>query len=73
MLCTSINIIVTKSCSVLISSSFSSLLLVAMQDANTPVRSVLISALAVKEIWQRIVYDQWIVGVDVENADDRYM
>ena len=32
-----------------------------------------ISALTVKEIWQRIVYDQWIVGVDVQNTGERYM
>ena len=30
------------------------------------------STLSVSEIWQRIVYDQWIVGVDVENTSERY-
>lgn len=29
------------------------------------------SALNVKEIWQRILYDQWIIGVDVENIGAR--
>ena len=36
-------------------------------------QSVSISVLSVKEIWQRIVYDQWIVGVDVQNTSKRYM
>jgi len=31
---------------------------------------VSISALTVKEIWQRIVYDQWIVGIDVQNTGE---
>lgn len=35
-------------------------------------RSALVSSLTVKEIWQRIVYDQWIVGVDVQNTGERY-
>ena len=36
-------------------------------------QSVSISDLTVKEIWQRIVYDQWIVGVDVQNTGERYV
>ncbi|KAJ7363380.1 hypothetical protein OS493_011668 [Desmophyllum pertusum] len=40
----------------------------AKQDNGNPVRSV--SALTVQQIWQRIVYDQWIVGVDVENSGE---
>ena len=36
-------------------------------------QSVSISALTVKEVWQRIVFDQWIVGVDVQNTGKRCM
>ena len=42
------------------------------QNSSNPVRSVSISALTVKEIWQRILYDRWIVGVDVQNTGERY-
>ncbi|KAL9973139.1 hypothetical protein ACROYT_G019556 [Oculina patagonica] len=40
------------------------------QNTSKPVRSVAKSVLTVKEIWQRIVYDQWIVGVDLENTGE---
>ena len=36
-----------------------------------PLSSEQESALNVKEIWQRILYDQWIIGVDVENIGAR--
>ena len=26
-----------------------------------------------KETWQRVIFDQWVVGVDVENCDERYI
>ena len=52
---------------------FSGACFAVKQDTSNPVQSVSMSALAVKEIWQRIVYDQWIVGIDVQNTGERYM
>lgn len=40
-------------------------------DMSGPLSSEPESALNVKEIWQRILYDQWIIGVDVENIGAR--
>lgn len=40
-------------------------------EQQTPLSKILGSALTVKGIWQRIVYDQWIVGIDVENTSKR--
>ena len=40
-------------------------------EQQTPLSKELGSALTVKGIWQRIVYDQWIVGIDMENTSER--
>lgn len=40
-------------------------------DMSSLLRSEPVSALNVKEIWQRILYDQWLIGVDVENTGER--
>ena len=42
-----------------------------VDEQHIPLSKALGSALTVKEIWQRIVYDQWIVGIDMENTSER--
>ncbi|XP_068701530.1 Fanconi anemia group B protein-like [Montipora foliosa] len=37
---------------------------------NTSSCKSLESALSVKETWQRVVYNQWIIGIDVENINE---
>ena len=46
--------------------------IVFTDEQHAPPTKVLSSGLTVKEIWQRIVYEQWIVGIDVENTGERY-
>ena len=41
-------------------------------ERDSPAAKMPRSTLSVNEIWQRIVHDQWIVGVDVENTSERY-
>ena len=42
-----------------------------VDEQHIPLSKALGSVLTVKEIWQRIVYDQWIVGIDMENTSER--